>query len=164
MDQELLKLKDIHLPHAIVTWPTAPGWISLYVLLLASILFFSIWWYLRYKRRYTVKHALARLNKLKELNKHNPDNINIALEISTLIRRTALHYFKRNDIAGLSGTAWLAFLNRSGDTDHFTGETGRLLLDAPYRQHYSANIDPLFTSTRSWLNAIASQKIKRQEK
>ena len=164
MNPELQQLKDIHLPHAINMLPLAPGWITLFAILSGLSSYLCYIWYQRHKRKKTVKFALAKLKQLKELNVTNPENINIAVEISTLIRRTALHYFRRDEIAGLSGNDWLAFLNHSGNTIQFNDETGRLLIDAPYRKNNTADLMPLFVLTQAWLVTIAKQNRLPAEK
>lgn len=164
MNPELQKLKDIHLPHPINMWPMAPGWIILFALVIGLFCYFIYFLYQRNRKRHTIKFALARLKKLKDLMTENPDNINIAAEISTLLRRTALYYFRREDIAGLSGNDWLLFLNRSGKTSQFTEEAGRLLLDAPYRKNNITDLSPLFALTHTWLMAISKKKRQSAEK
>lgn len=157
MNPTLQQLKDIHLPHAICMWPIAPGWIILYFAALGLLIYLLYYYYRKRKQRYIVNYALRQLNQLKELkqNNNNPQNINIAAELSTLIRRTALYYFNRNVIAGLSGQNWLQFLNESGRTTQFTADAGQLLIEAPYRKNQDADLTTLFTLTENWLLAIA---------
>jgi hypothetical protein len=160
MNPALQQLKDIHLPHAISTWPTAPGWIIL-ITIATMIIGYLIYRYFQRRRSlYTVKFAFLMLNKLKALTVSNPEKINIAAEVSTLIRRTALHYFHREDIAGLTGLAWLTFLNNSGNTNDFTDGTGELLISAPYRKENPEDLSSLFAITQLWLENIAKQKRK----
>lgn len=154
MDIELQHLKDIHLPQPIHMLPTAPGWIIVYLII---FLLFSWTLYFLYKlmrNRHTVKFALTKLNKLQQQMQENP-NINVAAEISTLLRRTALYYFPREDIAGLSGKQWLEFLNRSGKTMNFTQNDGCLLTDAPYQKNNITDSTTLFVLTREWLKVIS---------
>lgn len=157
----LQQLKDIHLPNAVHMWPVAPGWIVLYVLALSMLIYGIYAWQQKRKRRLAIQYARQQLNALRKLAKDNADNINIAAEISTLIRRTALYYFKRDAIAGLSGKAWLTFLNNSGHTDQFTDQAEHLLLNAPYRKQNSTDLEPLFKLTEQWLTTIA--KTNHQE-
>lgn len=164
MNADLQQLKDIHLPPPINTWPIAPGWIGLLVLVFALLSYLLYLWHKANKRKYTVKFALAKLEKLQHSMTENPKNINIAAEISILLRRTALHYFRREEIAGLSGKHWLHFLNRSGDTTKFTEETGTLLTDAPYRKDSTPDLTPLFTLARAWLINISKKKMVSVEK
>lgn len=159
----LQQLKDIHLPRAVSMWPTAPGWIMLYFILLIFTAYCLYKWLQRNKRLRAIRYARQRLMQLRALCTNNTDNINIAVELSTLIRRTALYYFPRESIAGLSGTAWLEFLNRSGKTNQFTDTSGRLLIDAPYRKQNNADIAPLFALTEKWLNTIAKLNEKERQ-
>lgn len=158
MNPELQQLKDIHLPQAIKMWPIAPGWIGLFVVFIVTIFCVVYYGYKRKQKKYTVNYALAKLKKLQNLTKENPEKINIATEISILLRRTALYYFPREDIAGLSGKHWLEFLNRSGHTTNFTRETGRLLTDAPYQKEFANDLSPLFNLAQAWLITIAKKK------
>lgn len=163
MNPALQQLKDIHLPQAVHMWPMAPGWLVLYVLLIATVLYAIYFWYQSKRKKYTVKFALAKLDKLEQLLAKNPEKINIAAEISTLLRRTALYYFRREEIASLTGKQWLDFLNRSGETTHFTQETKRLLTDAPYQKEVSNDLTPLFTLARAWLMTISKKKVMSAE-
>lgn len=164
MNPALQQLKDIHLPQPINMWPMAPGWILLFATLLGLFCYFIYFLYQRNRKKHAIKFALSKLKKLKDLITYNPDNINIAAEISTLLRRTALYYFRREDIAGLSGHEWLLFLNRSGKTTQFTEEKGRLLLDAPYRKNNTTDLNPLFDLTHTWLVTISKKKGQSAEK
>lgn len=164
MNAALQQLKDIHLPPAINTWPIAPGWIALFALLFATMCYALYLWHKAKKRKYTAKFALAKLEKLHQLMIENPENINIAAEISILLRRTALYYFQREAIAGLSGKHWLNFLNHSGNTTQFTEEAGRLLTDVPYRKESMTDLTPLFTLTRDWLMTISKKKATARER
>src|SRR5438477_7311097 len=107
MNPELQQLKDIHLPPAIPMWPMAPGWIFLSILILGFLSYGISIVFRRYQKKKPIRFALARL---KVLMSENSENTNIAAELSTLIRRTALSYFHREEIAGLSGHNWLHFL------------------------------------------------------
>jgi hypothetical protein len=164
MNPDLQQLKDIHLPKAVTTWPIAPGWIILSILLFCIVCYTGYRWYSQRRKKYTAHFALAKLNKLRALMVENPEKINIAAEISILLRRTALHYFQRDEIAGLSGKEWLCFLNRSGDTTHFTSETGYLLTDAPYQKNTLADLTPLFSLAQTWLKTISKNKMVASEK
>ena len=54
--------------------------------------------------------------------------------MSELLRRTMLAYAPRSEVAGLTGDAWLAWLDRDLDQPRFQGDTGRKLLELPYRR------------------------------
>lgn len=163
MDAELQQLKDIHLPHAIHMWPIAPGWIGLFVSLIVTVCYLLYVWRKRNQKKHTVKFALAKLDKLQHLMLENPEQINVSAEISTLLRRTALYYFRRENIAGLSGKHWLDFLNRSGETTDFTQEAGRLLTEAPYQKGNLNDLAPLFALARTWLMTISKKNVTAEK-
>lgn len=162
LNPNLQQLKDIHLPPPIHMWPIAPGWIIVYLLVLFVVGYSVYAWYRRRNDQRTINYALRQLDQLQTLITHNPHHINIAAEVSILIRRTALHYFKRDSIAGLAGKEWLTFLNESGCTTQFTSTTGQFLIDAPYRKNNKTDIEPLFALTKNWLMIIA--KMNKKEK
>ena len=49
-----------------------------------------------------------------------------------VLKRTALATFPRESVAGLTGTDWLAFLDRTGGTRDFTEGPGRALTTLAY--------------------------------
>lgn len=162
MNTELQKLKDIHLPPVINRWPIAPGWLLLFILGLGSISYLIYFLYRKKKRFMVIKSAIRQLKQLQKLSLHNPDNVNVAAEISILIRRTALCYFERSIIAGLSGQTWLKFLNESGQTEKFTSEAGQLLIIAPYCKNSTADLTALFILTEEWLMQISKMNKKER--
>jgi len=111
---DLSNLHDIVLPAAIYYWPPAPGWwiLALAVLALAAILIIRL---LAHYRR----NAYRRV-ALRELDAIGPavDSAS-AVRISGVLKRTALVAFPREQVAGLTGPAWLAFLDRTGRTEAF---------------------------------------------
>lgn len=164
MNPELQQLKDIHLPHAInMWWPLAPGWYVVIALIFATSIVIVYVWRRRARQRFTARFAQVKLRDLQRLLQHNPDNINIAAEVSTLIRRTSLCYFPREEIAGLSGSEWLNFLNRTGNTTEFTQAIGRLLTDVPYQKNGVAELDSLFKLTNHWLSGITAVAKKHRK-
>ena len=55
-------------------------------------------------------------------------------EVSEILRRTMLAYAPRSEIAGLTGDAWLEWLDRDLPEPKFSNGPGRRLLDLPYRK------------------------------
>ncbi len=143
-----LPLRDIHLPDEIGFWPLAPGW----WLLLAGILLagFALLLLVRYwqGRRYK-RLALRELNRLE-----NQTGRELAVALSRLLRRAALCHFERNQVAGLSGEAWLAFLDRPFADAPFSAGVGQVLADAPYRPATDYDAAALRALCRSWLQKL----------
>jgi hypothetical protein len=53
--------------------------------------------------------------------------------LSALLRRAMLAYAPRADVAGLTGDAWLAWLDRGLERPQFVAGDGRPIVEWPYR-------------------------------
>ncbi|MEE9451556.1 MAG: DUF4381 domain-containing protein [Gammaproteobacteria bacterium] len=146
----LAALRDIHLPKAVSFWPPAPGWIiitTLIVLLCSGL----IWIGYRYLRRQRIKKlALQRLQALQAQYQQSHQGKEIVTELSILLRRVALAYFPRKEIAGLTGKPWLSFLQSHGQDCDFE-QVGALLLSAPYQAQIKADLTPLMAVCLRWI-------------
>lgn len=70
-------------------------------------------------------------------------------EIASILRRTALAGYPRTDVVALSGTDWLAFLDRTLPGTGFTNGPGRIVATAPYK---AAEPEPdLAALARQWV-------------
>lgn len=154
----LNQLKDIHLPPAPGVWPLAPGWyglIAMVILALISVAWFS--WRRQRANRYR-KTALAELAQLESAI-GQPDNVAPVVEqVAILLKRTALAAYPAHLVAGLTGEAWLAFLDKTGETTEFSAGAGRVLLSAPYQASPDGEIRALILLSREW---IATHKTLR---
>ena len=134
MDPEQIPIRDLHLPEAIGWWPLAPGWwllIALAVIGLALL----IRQYLRRRARGAARrHALQQLKDLTAEYEEHRDAVRFSAALSELLRRTMLAYAPRQEVAGLTGDAWLAWLDRDLDAPRFQTDAGRKLLEMPYRR------------------------------
>ena len=54
-------------------------------------------------------------------------------QVSELLRRGMLAYAPRDEVAGLTGEAWLAWLDNGMPVPYFHTEGGKSLLNLPYR-------------------------------
>ena len=142
-----LDLRDIHLPADPAFWPPAPGWwlaggLNLFVLVLVMIRGLKAWH--RYRRR---RLALDRLQALSTLDA-GPE---LAAGISELLKRVALGGFSRREVAGLSGRAWLGFLDRTGGAGRFAEGPGRVLADGPYLAAAEFDAAALRELAKEWI-------------
>ena len=71
--------------------------------------------------------------------------------LSELTRRAMLAYAARDEVAGLTGDAWLFWLDQQLDSKPFTGGAGRLLESLPYVNPQSIDLD---TDIRGLLDAV----------
>lgn len=149
---QALPLRDIHLPGAPAFWPPAPGWWLLGALLLALLAWAGIA-ALRVRRirreRQRVRDALAHI----EAGLAQGDGAAAIADLSVLLRRHALARYPRAQVAGLTGQAWLQFLDQAGGASGFADGPGRILATAPYQQVAPASLDAaaLMTLVRQWL-------------
>jgi hypothetical protein len=152
MQPSELPLKDIHLPEAIGWWPPALGW-WLLAILIPLLIAVSRWLYKRMTRKTAIKTAKKMLAAIKR--NRNQDNARKLSELSALLRRVAISVTPRAQAAGLTGRAWLAFLDRSLKGAPFSEGVGQLLAEAPYRNLSPTDTEmaQLISLCEDWLNA-----------
>lgn len=141
MDPEQIPLRELHLPEMIGWWPLAPGWwILIGLALLAVGLMLR-----RYLKRRACgaarRHALRQLNDLLTQYEAHRNAVAFGAQVSALLRRTMLAYAPREDIAGLTGDDWLAWLDRDLAHPQFVEGPGRALIELPYRNPENGNVD-----------------------
>jgi hypothetical protein len=152
----LQELKDIHLPEAISSWPSAPGYIALEVVFMVLIL----WLFMKLYQHHQA-HAAKRqaLRELKQLHAHYLTTqalIPTCAQINQLLKRVALAYHPRVKVADLYQDAWIQFLE-----DHSQKLSFRslrfFLVQYPYQKNYNASlhhpqqIERLFETARRWI-------------
>ncbi len=159
MQEALSGLKDIHLPSPVGWWPPAPGWWLLAAL--GLLVLYAAWraWSKRRRRRALRDEALAELAAIRAgYYSSSGDPQRLARELSRLLRRVAISRFPREEVAGLVGDDWLAFLDRTFEGDGFARGPGRILVEAPYRSgSQELDADALFELVRRWLEAVTRE-------
>lgn len=128
-----IPIRDLHLPEAIGWWPLAPGWWFLIAMAVVGLFFLL--------RRLARAHAAgaARRHALKQMASYQREYLEhgsavlFGTQLSELVRRTMLAYAPRDEVAGLTGEEWLAWLDRDLDRSHFVNGDGRVLIEWPYR-------------------------------
>jgi hypothetical protein len=149
-----LPLKDIHLPDPISWWPLAIGWwivlaLSIFVGVIAFLL-------IKKMRKPTLKkEATAKLKKIEE-EFIGHENAAICLkELSAFIRRVVISKHHSAGVAGLTGIAWLEFLDRSLDQPEFSQGIGKLLLSGPYQpQSNKEDVSHLIQLCHKWVERL----------
>ncbi|MEM9393129.1 MAG: DUF4381 domain-containing protein [Pseudomonadota bacterium] len=135
-------LEPVPAPPPISMVPQTQGWIWLGL--------FALFLAFRMARRAQRNHAANAYRRaaLKELVDVGDD----PARISGILRRAALEAFPRADVAGLSGSNWLDFLDNSFPGSGFRSGPGEVLSVAPYRD----SPEPVFG-----LNALAREWIRQ---
>lgn len=143
--QDLAQLRDIHLPPPITWWPLAPGWYILATLIVLLSFMTIITFYRHHINNRAKRLALSTLSRYK--HEHDPL---INAKISELLKRVALAYYPREQVANLHGDAWIAFLNNTGKGVDFNLVREELLF-SPYQATANANSDLLFEIAFRWI-------------
>jgi Domain of unknown function (DUF4381) len=147
----LAELRGYHLPEPVGWWPPAPGWwvLTLLVLLGAGAAAARLW--RRRRRRAAARRARQELAALRAELARSGDATAFARGLSRLLRRFALARFPRRRVAGLTGAAWLAFLDAQGGGEGFRHGPGRLLAEAPYRPAGQVPAGELAALAEAWI-------------
>ena len=153
VENPLVNLKDIHLPPAVSFWPPAPGWWILSVLFISSIYFGALWLYKRYKKRKPITEALRLLNNLQILHENSKDEVKSLRNLSNLLRRTALTFYKHDAVASLYGHSWLEFLDKTGNTQDFSKGVGKVLGNEAFQKNLNTDMGTLFSLVKKWINS-----------
>jgi hypothetical protein len=125
---EQLPLRDIHLPAAVGWWPPAYGWwIALAVLALGVVV---VAW--RYRSHYRERAALRGLKAVARSLAAGGAPADGIQHISMILRRFAMSVAGSSPVAGLTGEAWLDFLDSRWARDEFSAGIGRVLIYGPY--------------------------------
>ncbi len=123
---DLSRLADLTVPPPVPWWPPAPGWWILAAALVAALAILTSIAVCRYRRNGYRRAALAELAVIGAVA--DPTS---AAAVSAVLKRVALVAYPRSDVAGLTGAAWLAFLDRAPATSHFaSGPAANLTLAA----------------------------------
>lgn len=146
----LVQLKDIHLPTPVGWWPPAPGWvlISAGIFFLAmAIVYFTL---KKHRNAMPKKKALILLKNYQQIYEREGNAALVSAGISELLRRVALAYFPREQVASLKGREWLKFLNETGKGIDFN-LVKVMLLETPFKTEETMDLRPLFQAAQLWI-------------
>lgn len=104
VDDPLAQLRDIHVPDNVDIWPLDWGWWVLLIVALVSFALLVRWTVAKIRFNRPRKQALALLKTIDASQENWP------IALNALLKRTALTYCINENIAGLHGNAWHAFL------------------------------------------------------
>ena len=133
MEQEALPLRDLHLPDAVGWWPLAPGWWVLIALAVAGLAWLAWRWYRAWQFHAPRRYALRELARYEADYLEHRDLVALGKQLSELLRRGMMAYAPRGEVAGLTGEAWLIWLDDNMPVPYFHTEGGKSLLTLPYR-------------------------------
>jgi Domain of unknown function (DUF4381) len=145
----LSELRDIHLPPPPPLWPPAPGWwlLAVAVLALAAVgIRLALLGWRRGRQRRAATRVLRRLRARYE---GGEEAGTLAAELAIVLRRAAMSRHPRARVAGLTGRAWLEFLD--DDAHQFTEGVGRHLATAPYSRAETVDMNALLALCEKWV-------------
>ena len=152
MDPEQIPLRDLHLPEAIGWWPLAPGWWLLIVLSVIALVFALRAWLRARARGAARRYALRELNAIERQYEERKNPVEFGANLSELLRRTMLAYAPRHDVAGLTGDAWLEWLDDGLAQPVFSNGPGRQIVELPYKNPdedlNASDVDRLMAAVR----------------
>ena len=153
-----LPLRDIHLPGPISWWPPAPGWWILFALLIVGTILVVL--YARYQRRQTRirRVSLKEIDAIQQAFQVHQNNTRLVRELSVLLRRVCISRYPRVDVASLTGTEWMSFLDRNREGKSFSAGAGIVLMTEPYRKDPDIDASALLSCCRSWIAALPTPK------
>ncbi len=148
----LARLRDIHQPGMIETWPPAPGWWILAGLALVALIALVTWLFLHWRRNRYRREALKELAALEGHWQANGDDAAYLQALQKLLKRVALTAFPREQVASLTGEAWLQFLDNSTNSHDFSIGEAEALIDGNYRPDISIDVPALQIIAARWIN------------
>jgi hypothetical protein len=151
----LAALKDIHLPGIIGWWPPAIGWWLLLLLMLVVILLVLVSIRRRWERMAPYRIAMKEFDRITEDYQLQKDSIKLSQQLSILLRRIAISIAARKEVAGLTGELWLEYLDKLSGQTILCSDTGRQLLQAPYRADVTVDGDALLATCEQWISAVS---------
>ena len=156
VDELLAQLKDIRDPAVPGWWPLAQGWWYL----LALILFIVMTLYFLKKRKSAYRPFVSadnELQSLKNLYIKDNDSGKLAFALSRWLKRVALFAFPDEKLAGLTGQAWLEFLDNSAGSTEFTKGAGQVFSRDIYAKNAHLDGRQLIELCERWLRSVKPQ-------
>jgi len=141
----LAAMKDIQPPEPIGTWPLAYGYWLLLAVTLVAIVACAFWLIKRHRRCAAKREAIAQLDKLDTSHRQ------LAIEINALLKRSAMSYTPRENIASIDGDSWYAWLRQQ---DNKMDDALPKLLAKRYQAQAltTAEAKQLKIAAKQWLN------------
>lgn len=147
LSQLLDLMHDLVRPEPIAWTPQTIGWVVVGVWLLVVLIIviwhrIQVWRHNRYRRE-----AITELRALEAQQELAPQAL--ASAIATLVKRTALAAYEREQVADLYGTEWAEFLRQSSANDRIVDKSAEALSNAAYTR--DANGAELVKPARRWI-------------
>jgi hypothetical protein len=160
VDQLLSSLHDIHPPMDASWWPLAGIW---WVLLAAPLLL--IGGYALYRKRRNVYRFYAQANtdlqRISTTHQANPDDQQLALNLSRWLRQVALLAYPDKAVAAITGQSWLNLLDAGLASAEFSEGVGQVFAAEVYAPNTKISADNLLNLCNRWLASVKLDLLMR---
>lgn len=141
MNPEEIPLRELQLPELTGWWPLAPGWWVLIAIAVLGLLWLLYRAVRRFKANAPRRLALRQLDLIQGNFERGENAVLVGRSLSSLLRRAMLAYAPRSEVAGLSGEAWLRWLDYGLPQNLFCDGPGRIVESLPYMNPESVDDD-----------------------
>lgn len=143
------QLHDIHLPSPVSMWPLAIGWWLLFISLV--LMLFIAWKGYAYWMQKRIQRLFLRQCQLIKQQYEQDQNATLALQsLNFLLKKAALHFYPREQVAALHGETWLDFLQKT--SKHLDIQSVRELFgESIYQKQVHLDIRSGFVMVKHWI-------------
>lgn len=147
LSQLMELMHGLVMPDPVAWLPTTAGWRILFAWLLAVLILTGWTLVMRRRQNRYRREALAVLKSID--HEADLDPAEMAQRIASLLKRTALAVYPRDQVAALSGSEWADFLAESANNDRQISEAAEMLAAASYRPDADGRV--LSGPARRWI-------------
>ena len=172
LEQALAELHDIYLPLPEDTWSLSQNAVTTIVLVVLVAIGAGLM--RRYFSRSPRHLALKEFESIRLAHRRGASPQATMSACATVVRRLALALYPTAEIAGLTGTPWLEFLERTSgpssgrDADgssFFSDGDGSVLGSGPFRRSAPPfDSDDLLTGLEQWVRNVTTPHLNWREK
>lgn len=137
----LERLHDVVVPPPVPWWPPTPGWVIVLAALALAVLALLLKGFMRWQANRYRREALRVLD----------DPATKPTEWSALLKRTALSIWPRDEVAHLTGSEWLAFLDRTAGMKSFSTGPGSAIESIAFDPKGGEASGDLKGAVREWI-------------
>lgn len=159
-DELLRQLRDISPPAEPAWWLPAPGHIAL-LLVLLTLVAILVYWRARRRSGQLLEQARSELRRIEAEHARDGDASRLSRQLAGWLKRVALAAYPEKRLEGLTGRAWLEFLDQSPGGPVFSAGAGRVFAGDVYRRDVGADAEELLHLCERWLDGLRPRLQRR---
>jgi len=134
-----------------------PGWhvVGGLIVLLVLIITYLLW-----RRHVRNRYRRTALQHIQQLETKITDQQLLVYEVNMLLKRIALRFVDRDEVAHLRGAAWLEFLNTASRHKLFTNDMQKAIESVYTSGSDKTASDSFIISAKKWISVHAFSKRK----